>query len=87
MPAWLLLDAAEGALQRQFRRVERLNRLDVQNRHAGIKARDSGNEKRGERLLPPRPTSYCTFSTTASHGFAAGHESDVELASQLMIRT
>jgi hypothetical protein len=31
-----------------------LNGLDVQNRHAGIKARDSANEKRGERFLPPR---------------------------------
>jgi hypothetical protein len=65
MPAWLLLDAAEGALQRQFRRVERLNRSDVQSRHAGIKARGVGNEKRGERFLPPRPTSYFTFSTTS----------------------
>jgi hypothetical protein len=26
----------------------------VQSRHAGIKARGSGNEKRGERFLPPR---------------------------------
>jgi hypothetical protein len=31
------------------RRVERLNRLDVQSRHAGIKARNSGNEKREEK--------------------------------------
>jgi hypothetical protein len=30
--------------------VAYLNRLDVQRRHAGIKARHSGNEKRGERL-------------------------------------
>ena len=36
-------------IQRQFRRVERLNRLDVQSRHAGIKARSSGNEKREEK--------------------------------------
>jgi hypothetical protein len=31
------------------RRVERLNRLDVQIRHAGIKARPAGNEKREEK--------------------------------------
>jgi hypothetical protein len=36
-------------MQRQFRRIERLNRLDVQNRHAGIKARNFGNEKREEK--------------------------------------
>jgi hypothetical protein len=48
MPAWLLLDATEGAIQRQFRRIERLNRLDAQVRHAGIKPRRSGNEKREE---------------------------------------
>jgi hypothetical protein len=39
--------ASKPALRR---RVERLNRLDVQVRHAGIKARNSANEKRGERL-------------------------------------
>ncbi len=30
-------------------RIERLNRLDVQNCHAGIKARGVGNEKREEK--------------------------------------
>jgi hypothetical protein len=55
MPASLLLDATEGLIQRQFRRVERLNRLDAQDRHAGIKPRGSGNEKRGERFLPLLP--------------------------------
>ena len=43
---FVLLAAAEGLIQRQFRRVGRLNRLDVQVRSAGIKARNSGNEKR-----------------------------------------
>ena len=59
MPAWLLLDPAEGLIQREFRRVESLNGLDAQNRHAGIKARGAGNEKREEKsglaraTLPP----------------------------------
>jgi len=48
----VFLDAAEGQIQRQFRRVERLNGLDVQGRHAGIKARSSANEKRREWLSP-----------------------------------
>jgi hypothetical protein len=59
MPAWLLLDTAEGPVQRQLRRVESLNGLDAQSRHAGIKARNRGNEKREEKpglaraTLPP----------------------------------
>jgi hypothetical protein len=61
----VFLDPAEGAIQRQLRHVERLDRLDVQSCHAGIKARGSGNEKRGERFLPPRPAGYFTFSTTS----------------------
>ena len=61
----VFLDAAEGQIQCQFRRIERLNRLDVQDCHAEIKARNSGNEKRGERFLPPQSTSYFTFSTTS----------------------
>jgi hypothetical protein len=28
--------------------------LDVQSRHAGIKARNNGNEKRGEGFISPR---------------------------------
>jgi hypothetical protein len=55
----MFLDPAERLIQRQFRRVERLNGLDAQNRHAGIKARGAGNEKREEKpelaraTLPP----------------------------------
>jgi hypothetical protein len=45
----VFLDTAKGQMQRPFRRVERLNRLDAQDRHAGIKARGSGNEKREEK--------------------------------------
>jgi hypothetical protein len=45
----MFLGAAEVLIQRQFRRVERLNGLDAQVRHAGIKPRISGNEKRGEK--------------------------------------
>jgi hypothetical protein len=55
----MFLDAAEGLIQRQFRRVEKLNGLDAQSRHAGIKARNRSNEKREEKpglaraTLPP----------------------------------
>jgi hypothetical protein len=44
----VFLDPAERLIQRQFRRIERLNRYDVQVRHAGIKPRRCGNEKREE---------------------------------------
>jgi hypothetical protein len=76
----VFLDAAEGLIQRQFRRVERLNGLDVQNRHAGIKARGAGNEKCGERFLPPRSTGYFTFSTTSDlDGHVGRHQFKTEL--------
>ena len=42
----MFLDAAEGVIQRQFRRIERLNGLDVQIRHTGIKPRNRGKAKR-----------------------------------------
>ena len=39
-----------------------------------------GNEKRGERFLPPRPTSYFTFSTTSiSMGSRLGTRSSIKL--------
>jgi hypothetical protein len=49
-----------GSFSAKWRRE--INRLDVQVRHAGIKARGSGNEKREEK---PRLTDSLLASTPA----------------------
>jgi hypothetical protein len=58
--------ASKPALRR---RVERLNRLDVQVRHAGIKARNNGNEKREEKPRLTRLESWRMPSDKAAWTF------------------
>jgi hypothetical protein len=50
----VFLDTAERAIQRQLRRVEGLNGLNVQVRHTGIKARNGGKAKSEEFLVAPK---------------------------------
>ena len=50
----MLLDAPERSIQRQLRHVERLDSLDLRNRHAGIKPRGNHNWKREENLPASR---------------------------------
>jgi hypothetical protein len=69
-----------SAASSQLKRVERLNGLDVQNRHTGIKARNGGNEKQGNRM--PRTAMKASYNnprkaemTSALRGLICNQES------------